>query len=179
MRNSSQEWKGVDHVQFACSDMGRTIAFWESIGMRCQLNLVLHNPERNHFMIDIGREQVISYWYWPEKELRPAAPVADRGYAGFYHLAFHVDTEEELEDMRQRVEAAGIEISAIHGRHLFDKSIYFTDPDGIQFEFAAVMFSLEGTVEHDGNGTLIPHSADVKMGNRTLDGPVHFETKYK
>lgn len=179
MRNSSPDLKGVDHVQFACSDMDRTIQFWESIGMQCQLDLVLHNPERHHFMIDIGRDQVISYWYWPGRELRPAAPVEDRGYAGFYHLAFHVDSEDELEEMRQRVEAAGHEVSAIHGRHLFDKSIYFTDPDGIQFEFAAVMFNLEGTVEHDGNGKLTPLSKDAKMGNRSLDGPVQFETQYK
>jgi catechol 2,3-dioxygenase-like lactoylglutathione lyase family enzyme len=179
MRNSSPDLKGVDHVQFACTDMDRTIAFWEAIGMRCQLNLVLHNPERHHFMIDIGRDQIISYWYWPGRELRPLPPVADRDYAGFYHPAFHVDTEEELEEMRQRVADSGVEVSEIHGRHLFDKSIYFTDPDGIQFEFAAVMFNLEGKVEHDGNGKLIPLSKDVKMGNRTLDGPVQFETKCK
>ena len=59
MRNSTPELKGVDHVQFACTDMDRTIKFWESIGMRCQLDLVLHNPERHHFMIDIGRDQVM------------------------------------------------------------------------------------------------------------------------
>ena len=179
MRNSSPDLKGVDHVQFACSDMDRTIAFWESIGMGCRLDLVLHNPERHHFMIDIGRDQVISYWYWPGRELRPAPAEDDRGYAGFYHLAFHVDSEDELEEMRHRVEAAGIEVSPIHGRHLFDKSIYFTAPDGIQFEFAAVMFNLEGTVEHDGNGKLTPLSKDARMGNRTLDGPVQFETEYK
>ena len=179
MRNSALGLKGVDHVQFACTDMGRTVAFWESIGMRCQLDLVLHDPERHHFMIDIGRDQVISYWYWPGRELKPPPQVDDRSYAGFYHLAFHVDTEEELEEMRRRVASAGVEVSQVTGRHLFDKSIYFTDPDGIQFEFAVVMFNLEGRVEHDGDGKLTPLSEDAKLGNRSLDGPVKFETRYK
>jgi catechol 2,3-dioxygenase-like lactoylglutathione lyase family enzyme len=179
MRNSAPEWKGVDHVQFACSNMDRTIRFWESIGMRCYLKLVLHDPERYHFMVDVGCGATISYWYWPGRALRPVPPVEDRGYAGFYHLAFHVESEEELEEMRARLAEAGVEVSEVTGRHLFDKSIYFTDPDGIQFEFACVMFRLEGEVEHDGKGTLIPRSGKVRLGNRVLDGPVHFETRYK
>lgn len=179
MRNATTDWKGVDHVQFACSDMDRTIAFWESLGMRCKLKLILHDPERYHFMIDIGRKQTVSYWYWPGKELKPLPAPEDRSYAGFYHLAFHVDTEDELEEMRQRLSEAGVGVSEVTGRHLFDKSIYFLDPDGIQFEFAAVMFDLQGDVEHDGNGTLIPRSPDARLGIRSLDGPVRFETQYK
>ena len=179
MNNDCPDWKGVDHIQFACSDMDATIAFWERIGMSCKLKLVLHDPERYHFMIDIGQGETISYWHWPGKNLKPAPDPEDRSFAGFYHLALHVDTEEELEEMRLRILDAGVKVSEVTGRHLFDKSIYFLDPDGIQFEFAAVMFDLQGEVEHDGNGTLIPRSADVKLGTRTLDGPVHFETKFK
>jgi len=52
MKDSGHEWKGIDHVQFACSDMDRTIKFWESIGMKCTLKLVLHHPERYHFFVE-------------------------------------------------------------------------------------------------------------------------------
>jgi hypothetical protein len=41
------------------------------------------------------------------------------------------------------------------------------------------MFKLEGVVEHDGKGTLIPRSEGARLEKRTLDGPVHFETRYK
>jgi hypothetical protein len=62
---------------------------------------------------------------------------------------------------------------------MFDKSFYFEDPDGIQFEFACQVLHLEGDFDHDGNGTLTPLSTDARIGKRRIDGPVHFETKYK
>lgn len=179
MQDGNHEWKGISHVQFACSDMERTIRFWESMGMKCTLKLVLHNPDRYHFFGDVGRSSVISYWYWPDRKLTPPPPHDQRDRAGFYHVAFHVDSEDELESMRRRLEGAGIKVSGIEGRHMVDKSIYFQDPDGVQVEFACPMFNLEGVVEHDGKGTLIPRSEGAKLEKRTLDGPVHFETRYK
>jgi catechol 2,3-dioxygenase-like lactoylglutathione lyase family enzyme len=182
MTNGRLRIKGVDHINFACSDLKRTIAFWDSIGVKCTLNLHLHDPERNHVFFAMGddaRESSFSYWYWPGKALTPAQDHEDRNHAGFYHLAFHVDTEDELEEMQDRLKSAGVSVSEISGRHMFDKSFYFRDPDGIQFEFACPVLDLKGDVEHDGNGTLIPLTKDVTLGHRRLDGPVHFETKYK
>ena len=127
----------------------------------------------------MGRGSVISYWHWPDRKLTPPPPHSERDRAGFYHLAFHVDSEDELELMRQRLLEAGIKVSDIEGRRMVDKSIYFNDPDGVQVEFACPMFKLEGVVEHDGKGTLIPRCEGAKLEKRTLDGPVHFETRYK
>lgn len=53
------------------------------------------------------------------------------------------------------------------------------DPGKACMEFACPMFKLEGVVEHDGKGTLIPRSEGAKLEKRTLDGPVYFETRYK
>jgi catechol 2,3-dioxygenase-like lactoylglutathione lyase family enzyme len=175
--------KGIDHINFACSDMERTIAFWENIGVKCTLNLVLHEPERHHVFFSLGagngNESSFSYWYWPGRELNAAQDHDHRDHAGFYHLAFHVDSEDELEEMHAHMKSRGVQVSDITGRHMFDKSFYFKDPDGIQFEFACPVLVLEGRVDHDGNGTLTPLSTDAKLGRRSLDGPVHFETKYK
>ena len=171
--------KGIDHINFACSDMDRTIRFWESLEIKCAFKLALHNPERFHFFFNCGKETLFSYWYWPGSELAPPQSHQGPHHAGFYHLAFHVDSEEELEEVHARVRDAGVKVSEIAGRHLFDKSFYFEDPDGIQFEFACPVLTLEGTIDHDGNGTLTPLSPDAKLGKRRLDGPVHFETKYK
>ena len=177
--NQPLKLTGLDHINFASSDMDRTIKFWEALGVKCTFRLVLHNPERFHFFFGMGHESFFSYWYWPGRPLQPAQSHKDPNHAGFYHMAFHVDTEEELEDMHARVRAAGIKCSQIAGRHLFDKSFYFEDPDGINFEFACPVLTFEGDIEHDGNGTITPRSPDAKLGRRTLDGPVHFETKYK
>lgn len=51
---------------------------------------------------------------------------------GMYHIAWEVGTLAELEQMRQRLEAAGALIGASdHGNN---KSLYSRDPDGLEFE---------------------------------------------
>ena len=173
--------KGIDHINFACSDMQRTIDFWENLGVKCTLNLHLHDPERNHLFFQLGEgahESSFSYWYW-HRELTPAQEHNDHDHAGFYHLAFHVDSEDELEEMHDLLVSKGVKVSDIVGKHLFDKSFYFRDPDNIQFEFACPVLDLKGDVDHDGNGKLTPLNGNVTLGHRRLDGPVFFETKYK
>jgi catechol 2,3-dioxygenase-like lactoylglutathione lyase family enzyme len=51
---------------------------------------------------------------------------------GMYHLAWQVETLEELVEMRTRLEAAG----ALKGQsdHGVNKSLYCLDPDGLEFE---------------------------------------------
>jgi catechol 2,3-dioxygenase-like lactoylglutathione lyase family enzyme len=179
MSKREKTWTGISHINFACADMDKTIAFWENIGFEVKFRLTLHDPERYHFFIDVGGNALISYWYWPGRELIPCRVHNDFNFAGYYHLAFNVESEDDLDEMHDRLRAAGVNVSAVHGRHIFDKSIYFTDPDGIQFEFSCFVMDIEGEIEHDGNGTLIPRSNNAKLGKRRLDGPVHFDTKYK
>lgn len=57
---------------------------------------------------------------------------AGRRTVGMYHIAWEVGTLAELEQMRQRLEAAGALIGASdHGNN---KSLYGRDPDGLEFE---------------------------------------------
>jgi hypothetical protein len=52
---SPQLIKGVDLINFACSDMERTLEFWEWIEVKRRVNLHLHDAERNHFFLAAGR----------------------------------------------------------------------------------------------------------------------------
>jgi glyoxylase I family protein len=52
------------------------------------------------------------------------------------HISFRVDTEQELENTKARLEAAGIEVLGVTDHHIF-KSIYFFDPNGIRLELTA------------------------------------------
>ena len=52
------------------------------------------------------------------------------------HIAFRVDTELELENTKQRLQAHGIEVLGVTDHHVF-KSIYFFDPNGHRLELAA------------------------------------------
>ena len=52
------------------------------------------------------------------------------------HIAFRVNTVEELEAMKARLEANGVEVLGVTDHHIF-KSIYFFDPNGVRMEFTA------------------------------------------
>lgn len=59
------------------------------------------------------------------------------GGIGLYHLAWEVDTLDELERLAGRLrEAGGLTGSSDHGT---TKSLYGKDPDGIEFEIAWVL----------------------------------------
>jgi glyoxylase I family protein len=52
------------------------------------------------------------------------------------HIAFRVNTVEELENTKARLVAHGIEVLGVTDHHIF-KSIYFFDPNGIRLELSA------------------------------------------
>lgn len=52
------------------------------------------------------------------------------------HIAFRVNHIAELEVMKARLEAHGIEVIGITDHHIF-KSIYFFDPNGVRLELSA------------------------------------------
>ena len=49
------------------------------------------------------------------------------------HIAFRVNTVQELENTKRRLEAHGVEVLGVTDHHIF-KSIYFFDPNGIRLE---------------------------------------------
>ena len=76
------------------------------------------------------------------------APGPEQGRAGLYHLAWQVDTINDLAAMRERL----IGLGALVGEsdHGVSKSLYAHDPDGIEFE---VMWAIPredwGALEHE------------------------------
>jgi catechol-2,3-dioxygenase len=60
------------------------------------------------------------------------APGPERGRAGLYHLAWEVDTIQDLAAMRERLTKLGALVG--ESDHGVSKSLYGHDPDGIEFE---------------------------------------------
>ena len=58
------------------------------------------------------------------------------------HIAFRVNTVQELENTKTRLQAHGVEVLGVTDHHIF-KSIYFFDPNGIRLELAAQLASDE------------------------------------
>jgi catechol-2,3-dioxygenase len=76
------------------------------------------------------------------------APGPEQGRAGLYHLAWEVDTIQDLAAMRERLLGLGSLVG--ESDHGVSKSLYAHDPDGIEFE---VLWSVPrdawGDLEHD------------------------------
>ncbi len=65
-------------------------------------------------------------------EVGPQAPVPPQGAVGLYHLAWEVETIEELaESVEVLLELGALVGASDHGA---TKSLYGKDPDGIEFE---------------------------------------------
>ena len=69
------------------------------------------------------------------------------------HVSFRVNTVPELEAMKARLQAKGIEVLGVTDHHIF-KSIYFFDPNGVRLELTAqladdVQMQKESTGVHD------------------------------
>ena len=69
---------------------------------------------------------------------RPRASAAGRGTVGLYHLAWEVDTLDELAPPGRRVVARAARSSGASD-HSTTKSLYVKDPDGLEFELAWVV----------------------------------------
>ena len=52
------------------------------------------------------------------------------------HISFRVNTVDELQNTKARLEAHGVEVLGVTDHHIF-KSIYFFDPNGIRLELTA------------------------------------------
>ena len=62
---------------------------------------------------------------------------AGRSTVGLYHLAWEVDTLEELGRLRDDLAARGALVGA--SDHLTTKSLYVQDPDGLEFEVCWIL----------------------------------------
>jgi len=77
----------------------------------------------------------------------PNAPGPEQGRAGLYHLAWEVDTIQDLAAMRERLVAMGALVG--ESDHGVSKSLYGHDPDGIEFEVLwTVPSEAWGDLEH-------------------------------
>ncbi len=52
------------------------------------------------------------------------------------HISFRVDSVADLEAMKARLQADGVEVLGVTDHHIF-KSIYFFDPNGVRLELTA------------------------------------------
>jgi catechol 2,3-dioxygenase-like lactoylglutathione lyase family enzyme len=118
--------RGVHHMALICSDVERTILFFDGL-LGFPLIEVFENrdyPGSTHFFFDIGNGNCLAYFDLPGLELGPYAEVL----GGHHHLAISMEPDQ-WQAARHRLDTAGVEYAHVDG-----SSLYFRGPDGERLE---------------------------------------------
>lgn len=118
--------RGVHHVALICSDVERTVDFYDGI-LGFPLIEMFENRDyggSTHFFFDIGHGNCLAFFDLPGLGLGPYAEVL----GGLHHLAISI-SRDQWEAARDRLTAAGIEWVNID-----ESSLYFLGPDGERLE---------------------------------------------
>ena len=133
--------KQIHHVAYRCRDAKETVAFYRDVlGMDYQLafaeNEVPSTKEPDpymHVFLDAGNGNVLAFFELPNSPPMGRDPNTPEWVQ---HLAFRLESKDELLAAKAHLEAAAIDVLGPVDHGLFD-SIYFFDPNGHRLEFAA------------------------------------------
>lgn len=130
------KFNGVNHLAMATGDMDSTIRFWRDLlGMR--LVAGLGQTGYRHYFFQISDTDLLAFFEWPGVEpvrhKEHGRPV--KGPFIFDHVSFGVEREEDLWEIKDRMQAGGFDVSDMID-HGFIHSIYAFDPNGIPIEFS-------------------------------------------
>jgi len=130
-------YTGINHLAMATRDMDRTIRFWRDLlGLR--LVAGLGRPGYRHYFFEISAHDMIAFFEWPHVQEIPLKDhgVPVKGPFVFDHVSLEVGSDEDLWELKDRLEATGEWVSEIVD-HGFIHSIYTFDPNNIPIEFSA------------------------------------------
>ncbi|QTA88529.1 VOC family protein [Desulfonema magnum] len=131
------KYTGISHLAMVTKDMDTTIRFWRDLlGMR--LVAGLGHPGYRHYFFEITEHDMIAFFEWPDVEKCPEKDhgVPVRGPFAFDHVSFEVESDGDLWELKDKLEAADIWVSEVID-HGFIHSVYTFDPNNIAIEFSA------------------------------------------
>ena len=126
--------KGINHLAFITDDMEKTVRFYRDLlGMKLQAGIG-HDGYR-HYFFQMGTGQVAFFEYDIARPMKRekfhGTPTSEP--VGFDHVSFTVESREDLFDLKDKLEAAGFEVTdAVDHGTIW--SIYFFDPNNIPLE---------------------------------------------
>ena len=132
---------GLHHFAYRCRDAEETRQFYEDV-----LGLPLVHVVKEAHVPSTGEKSPFAHLFFELKDgsciaffdlgdnVKPAPSPNTPPWVN--HLALKVPSVKDVEIMKARLEAHGINVVGITD-HGFVKSIYFFDPNGIRLEFTA------------------------------------------
>jgi catechol-2,3-dioxygenase len=117
----------LNHAVLFVSDLERSVRFYtETLGF----SVIARERRANAAFLRTGHSD--NHHDLGLFGLGPEAEPPRRGQVGLYHLAWQVDTIDDLAAAREELIAAGAYVG--ESSHGATKSLYGSDPDGNQFE---------------------------------------------
>ena len=162
-------WRGVNHLALVTPDMDATTRFYAGVlGMPLVMTLMA-GPMR-HYFFEIAPGNTVAFF-----EVADAEPFAKGAGSPaphpvqMDHLSFNVADEDALHQLRERLVAAGSEVTEIVD-HDQIRSVYFSDPNGIALEASYWVIDATGRPMDPGDARVftdadpVPAIAELAMG---------------
>ncbi|ENW95194.1 VOC family protein [Acinetobacter dispersus] len=159
--------RGVDHTARPTWKLKQTVEFYRDILGLPLIHVIsargwgpVTHPDFLHFFFDSGNGSTIAFFYYlgsdaPEslEGRNKAAPVPEDHVFDATHTAWLVDSTDELQAWKQRLEEKGLNVSA-ETTHEVIESIYVRDPNGYFIEFTRKLRPLVSVDAEDAALTL-------------------------
>lgn len=149
----SPRWRGTHHLALVTPDMDATVRFYHGVlGMRVVATLMA-GPMR-HYFFEMGPGNTIAFFEWQgSPTMSKPAGVPIEGPVQFDHLSFALADEDALLALRDRLLAAGVEITEVVDHDIMH-SVYFNDPNGIALEASWWVVDVTGRAADYGDGRI-------------------------
>jgi glyoxylase I family protein len=121
--------RGIHHAALICSDVERTIQFYQGLLGFPLVELVENRDYKgsSHFFFDLGNRTLLGFFDFPGLGLAPGV----ESIGSVQHIAISV-ARDRWEQLRARLDDAGV--TYFGPDQGIVESMYFKDPDGIQIE---------------------------------------------
>jgi catechol 2,3-dioxygenase-like lactoylglutathione lyase family enzyme len=135
---------GFHHIDLATKDMAATRAFYEGIlgfpVVRSDIIEFEGQGRAQHVFFDCGDGQMIAF---ANSDRMPADldTGINKGLGlpnGVYHFAFDAGSVENLTVLKASLEKHGVAVRGVEDHEGWCRSIYFTDPNGLQLEYCCL-----------------------------------------
>ncbi len=133
----------MNHAVLYVRDVARSVAFYEAV---LEFRVVAAFPGQAAFLQAPGSSNDHDLGLF---QIGPEAGDSDAGRrtVGLYHIAWEVDTLDELDRLAHKLTEAGSLVGA--SDHGTTKALYAKDPDGLEFEVCWLVPASELPVESD------------------------------
>lgn len=134
---TGSRWHGAHHIALTTQDMDATVRFYHGLlGMPLVGTIGVNPMHGRHYMFDAGGI-LVGFFEQPDHTVQAAPAGWSRAFGflpgAFQHLALVIEDEPGLEALRDRLVAAGIEVTEwLHEGPM--RQFLFADNNGIVWE---------------------------------------------